>query len=467
MTGAAKKLLEANGHRVIALAAYGPMVRNLQSDGMEARTVASFTKAKDKKIGPGSVVFIDEAGVLPAREMKQVMEIIEQHGAKAVLMGDTSQTKAIEAGKPFEQLMKSGIETSYMSNIQRQKDPELLKAVQLAAEGNTDKSLQHLKDINQIEKTEERHQKMVNAYADQAPEDRNRSIMVTGTNESRQKLNEGVRERLELVGEGHQFEMLNRLDSTKEERKHSRYYEEGAIIVPERDYNSVGLKRGELYRVLDTGPGNRLTVEPTEAGGGEVVSFSPARCTKLSVYSVDKGELSLGDEVTISRNDASRDLATQERYQVKEVKKDGIVIENSEGKKATFDNSRPLPMTYAYSTTVHSSQGLTADRVFAHLDSRSRTTSKEVYYVAVSRARHEVKIYTDDFGALPGSVRRSAGKTAALELKQLRQHGKERKQPEHGRVVPGDGQGQKGIEHHQQRANKERAQRGPERAFGR
>lgn len=463
MTGTAKTLLEANGYHVTALAPYGPMVRNLQADGIEARTVASFVKAADKKISPNSVVFLDEAGVVPAREMKQVMDIIERHGARAVLLGDTSQTKAIEAGKPFDQMLNAGIETSFMTKIQRQADPELLKAVQLAAEGNTDKSMQHLKHITEIEDKNSRHQQMVDAYTTQTPGERAESIMLTGTNESRRALNAGVRERLELAGKGHDFELMNRLDTTKEERKHSRYYEKGTVIVPERDYG-VGLKRGELYRVLDNGPGNRLTVK-TETG--EVMSFSPARCTKLSAYSIDKAELSAGDEIRISRNDAQRDLGTHERYQVKAVQSDSVLIENSQGKAVKLDNKQPLPMTYAYTTTVHSSQGLTADRVFANLDSKSRTTTKEVYYVAVSRARHDVQVYTDSTKSLPDAIRRSTDKSAALELKQLRQYGKEVKQAERNKAQPSIEQPKRQKEAQPLQHQQERAQRGRERSLGR
>lgn len=463
MTGTAKALLEANGHHVTALAPYGPMVRNLQADGMEARTVASFIKAADKKIGPDSVVFLDEAGVVPAREMQQVMEIIERHGARAVMLGDTSQTKAIEAGKPFDQMLKAGIETSFMSEIQRQRDPELLKAVQLAAEGSADKSFQQLKHVTEISEMSSRHQQMSDAYAAQTPDERSRSIMITGTNASRRELNDGVRERLGLVGNGHVFELMNRLDTTKEERKHSRYYEKGAIIVPERDY-SVGLKRGELYRVLDNGPGNRLTVK---AESGEVMSFSPARCTKLSVYSIDKGELSPGDEIRISRNDAQRDLGTHERYQVKAVQPDSVLLEDRQGKAVRLDNKRPLPMTYAYATTVHSSQGLTADRVFANLDSKSRTTVKEVYYVAVSRARDDVRVYTDSRKGLPDAIRRSTDKSAALELKQLRGYGKEVKQAKHDKAQPGIEQPTMQKEVQPLQHSQERAQRGRERSLGR
>ena len=235
------------------------------------------------------------------------------------------------------------------------------------------------------------------------------------------------------------------------------------MIVPERDY-AVGLKRGELYRVMDTGPGNRLTVK---AENGEVMSFSPARCTKLSVYAVEKAELSPGDHVRISRNVAERDLGTHERYRVKAVQPESVLIENGQGKVVKLDNKQPLPMTYGYATTVHSSQGLTADRVFANLDSKSHATVKEVYYVAMSRARHEAQVYTDSTKSLPDAIRRSTDKSTALELKQLCQHGKEVKQPEHDKVVQGDSQGQKGIEHHQQPANRERSQRSHERAMGR
>ncbi|WP_163106103.1 hypothetical protein, partial [Acinetobacter baumannii] len=79
----------------------------------------------------------------------------------------------------------------------------------------------------------------------------------------------------------------------------------GSIVVPEVDYKN-GLQRGVQYVVLDTGPGNKLTVRGPE---GETLQFTPARCTKLSVYSVERTELAPGDQVKITRNDAEKDLA--------------------------------------------------------------------------------------------------------------------------------------------------------------
>jgi hypothetical protein len=50
----------------------------------------------------------------------------------------------------------------------------------------------------------------------------------------------------------------------------------------------------------------------------------------------------------------------------------------------------PLHLDRAYATTVHSSQGLTAERVLVDASTRSRTTTKDVFYVAISRAQADI-----------------------------------------------------------------------------
>lgn len=123
MLDTAKGMIEQGGYRVRALAPYGSQVKALQALNVEANTLASFLKAKDKRIDVRTVLVIDEAGVVPARQMEQVLRIAEKAGARVVLMGDTAQTKAIEAGRPFDQLQAAGMRTAAMAEIQRQKKP--------------------------------------------------------------------------------------------------------------------------------------------------------------------------------------------------------------------------------------------------------------------------------------------------------------------------------------------------------
>ncbi|WP_116893114.1 MobF family relaxase [Pseudomonas savastanoi] len=427
MTTAARDLLEENGYKVTALAPYGSQKKALEEEGIEARTVASFLKAQDKKIDKDTVVFIDEAGVIPARQMNEIMKVIEQAGARAVFLGDIAQTKAIEAGKPFEQLMKAGMETARMEDIQRQKNPVLLEAVKLAAAGDAKGSLEKIAKITEVKEDGDRYNQIVQSYVNLPKAERANALVITGTNDSRQQINAGIRRGLGLEGKGQDFHLLNRLDTTQAERRHSKYYEKGAIIVPDQDYKN-GLMRGEQYKVLDTGPGNRLTVENA---AGERIQFSPAQCTKLSVYRNEKSELAVGDWVKITRNDKTLDLANGDRFIVSEIRDDKIILtdgkpgsEDPERKlgRVEIDASQSIFMGYAYASTVHSAQGLTCDKVLVNLETESKTTAKDVYYVAVSRARHEAELFTDNAGKLGNAVSRLNIKDAALDIKQLSKH---------------------------------------------
>ena len=49
---------------------------------------------------------------------------------------------------------------------------------------------------------------------------------------------------------------------------------------------------------------------------------------------------------------------------------------------------------YAWVSTTYGSQGKTADRVVALMD--STTTNRESFYVTVSRAKHHLALYTAD-----------------------------------------------------------------------
>lgn len=84
---------------------------------------------------------------------------------RASSLGDTAQTKAVEAGKPFEQLLNAGMQSTEIRTIQRQKEPELLKAVELAATGRTAESLAHVTRIREVKDSSRRYDEIVEAYA--------------------------------------------------------------------------------------------------------------------------------------------------------------------------------------------------------------------------------------------------------------------------------------------------------------
>ena len=69
-----------------------------------------------------TLIVIDEAGLVPTRQMDATLQIAERHGSRVVLSGDVQQLKAIEAGRPFAQLQANGMQTAIVDQIQRQRD---------------------------------------------------------------------------------------------------------------------------------------------------------------------------------------------------------------------------------------------------------------------------------------------------------------------------------------------------------
>ncbi|WP_084386325.1 MobF family relaxase [Castellaniella caeni] len=432
----AQTILQQKGHSLVALAPYGGMVRNLRKDGVPANTVASVLAARDKRaftsqLGPQTVVVIDEAGVVPVRQMDRLLALIQPTGAKVVLLGDTAQTKAIEAGRAFAMLQEHGMKTVLMGDIQRQRSERLRQAVQLAASGQASRSLPLLDRVLTIpdqfavdehgQKTRDssaRYEAIAQAYVKLPADQQASTIVVTGTNTSRQAINARIHALRGLEGQGQRCQLLSRHDTTRAERSVARYYTVGDIVVPERDYQ-CGLKRGELYRVTGIPHHDRITVQAVNTGspGPVPIELIPRTMGKLSVYHLNESELSVGDQVRITRNDAQHDLVNGQLARVVGIEASTVTIETG-NRSITLPTDQSLHLDYAYTTTAHSAQGLTCDRVLYNAESFSRTTAQDTYYVSISRERHEVVVFTDDADKLPERVDRLGIKGLAHDLTQ-------------------------------------------------
>ena len=237
-------------------------------------------------------------------------------------------------------------------------------------------------------------------------------LVLTGTNESREQINELIRNGLNIRNDI-EITALSRFDSTQAERRYSRNYNaDSTAIRPERDYPHAGLVRGEVYIVRGQGENNTLIIENK---GGDRFSINPAHHKHISVYKLTKQQYGVGDKLVITRNDAGLDVANGDRVTVAAIKNDQLHLKIDD-REIVLNTKEKLHLDYAYVSTVHSAQGLTSNRVIANIEAKSRTVSKDWYYVAISRAKHVVKVYTDNIKKLPSSVARASTKQAAMEL---------------------------------------------------
>lgn len=411
-TETAKQATE-NGFKVIGLAPYGSQNKALKELGMESKTLALFLVKEPApgELGPKTIIFLDEASVVPAHQMEILIQRVEQAGARLVLLGDRKQTQAVEAGKPFEQLQDAGMQLAHITEIQRQKEnPILLAAVERAATDNVGGSLSLVaENTREIEEPLERYEAIAKEYAALSVDERNNTLIVVGTNDARRNINDLVRGKLGLPA-GEHIAALESYDMSRAEHRHAYGYKEGVILVAESD-GPHGLKRGEQYQVVKINDAQN-TLELTNKESG-IVTVNASTLTGVSTYRLADIELVKDDWIRVTRNDNKQGIFNGERHQVATVEADAVVLAN--GARLSRDN--PIHAQHGYAQTVHSAQGLTTNRVLMDADTRSLTSNRSVYYVAISRARKYLSLYTDDKTRLTETMSREPKKYAALEIR--------------------------------------------------
>lgn len=406
-------------YKVVGLAPYASQNRALEQLGMESKTLASFLASpkQQQSLNQKSIVILDEASVVPAKQMLQLMRVVEKQNARLVLNGDIKQTQAVEAGKPFEQLQNSGMDLAYLTDIKRQKNKRIKLAVMQAASGDIQASTNTLaKNIIEVKSDSERYEKIAVRYAGLSESERNETIIVAGTNEARAKINLEVRDKLGIKG-GEKVDVLSQVDMTRAEAREVRNYDVNMLVmtsIPQKD----SIEANKQYVVQKIDPANNELVLKDDEG--KTVKINPAKINALRAF--DKEEIKLQEKewVKVTNNNKSLDLRNGERYLVVANTKDEVVLKRGET-NVSLSKKEPLHLQYGYATTVNSSQGLTSDRVLIDADVNSKTSNRAVYYVAISRPRNGLEIYTNRADKLSESMSREPKKFAALEMRDHKQ----------------------------------------------
>lgn len=401
-----------NGWRSMGLAPSAAAAQELGRAGIEAQTVAAFLARDGDGLDARTLVVLDEAGMVSARDMNAMLVLVERRNARMVLVGDTQQLKAVQAGIPFAQLQAAGMPTAHMQDIQRQTCANLKAAVEHAAEGSVAASLKLLAPrIATVAHARERYATIARHYVALAPQQREQTLIVAGTHTARQAINTEVRARLGLSGVP--MRILVGRDLTEAQRKSSLSYRPGDVVQVQKAYASLGLARGELATV-DAVRDGRVMLKRED---GAVLEWQPARSPNVAVYALAERDMAVGDRVRVSANDYSRNLINGDVGTVASITPETLTLTKETGEQVALDRLRPLHLEHGYCTTVHSAQGQTCERVLIDADVTSAMANESLYYVAISRARSEVMLYTDDRDLLPTAMSRIDSKSAALDLK--------------------------------------------------
>ncbi len=413
---------ERGGYAVEGFAPSSKAAGQLRNAGIEAATLQSFL-ARRKETGPASrhLYLLDESSLASTRQMRAFLEKIGPDD-RVLVVGDTRQHQAVDAGRPFQQMQEAGMRTSRVDTIIRQKDPELLRAVEHLAANETVKGVALLAEqgrVTELRSAPERIAAIARDYAE-APEN---TIIVSPDNRSRQQINEAVRKELledgTLATDGRTFQTLaHRSDLTGPDRTWAAAYRAGDVVQYGRGSKLEGIAQ-DSFGVVQAADGatNRLTVKLED---GSTIAYNPKRVYGINVYREVSREFSTGDRLQFSAQHKQLGIANRDLGTITGIAPDRLTVrlDGKDGRSVSFDPAEFRQFDHGYAVTSHSSQGLTVGRVLANIDTEGARSliNTRLAYVAVSRAEQDARIYTNNAATLGDRLATEVTKTAAVDF---------------------------------------------------
>ena len=483
MVKALREIVQENGHTVRGMAPTGAASKVLARETGVATDTVSMFLIKERQLqkdyefvkphAPGfmrkpEVWIVDESSFLSQRQKAQIDHMAEKSGARVVYLGDKLQLQAVEAGKPFEMAQKGDITTAHMTEISRQKTPPLIEAVGLITGGGngvgggdagrriTEIELKHnarafafMDQQGMVREVKGKEGELIAAVVSDilklSRAERDRTIVITPYNDDRRAINTGVREGLkangEIVGREDVREILTSKGWTRPMLKEAQYYQAGDVVRFGRDYLQIEAKKGEYLRVAEVNA--REGVVTLAKADGSTLAWQPAKHNKVEVYEADQRPLAQGDLIRMTRNQG--ELKNGEIGRITALMEDHATISVKEGARMVehrVNLSSARHWDHAYASTVHASQGATQHRTIFHirapesesefkqarqLESMAKVFGDRSFYVASTRASHELSIYTNDKMVAARAVGMKQDKTSAVGIIQKAENDRPRK----------------------------------------
>ncbi|MEL6814226.1 MAG: AAA family ATPase, partial [Cyanobacteria bacterium J06598_3] len=423
-----KLIAQAKGFQVRGFAPSAEAAHTLgESLKIETRTVAGLLVSQVSEETMPAIWLVDEAGLLSMKDAHALLVRAQREGARVLLVGDTKQLSAVEAGNPFKSLQAGGIALARLDHSLRQKTEELKLAVRLLSEGNVARGIDVLEQAACLHiepELSDQINQMVSEYIALSPGAREETLLLAGTNQERAVLTAQLRQALQAEGslgeDGLKLLSLRRKDLTVVQARYVSAYGVGDVLIPTQDYKKQGLVKAQQYVVRGVEKdANQLVVE-TKAG--QLLKVDPARCDLKTVYRVQPMNIAVGDRLRWTKNDRAAKTRNGQQFTVAKIDASGKVMAVDElGQGRWFDLSGRSHVDYAWVSTTYGSQGKTADRVLALMG--EKTTNKEAFYVAVSRAKHGLVLYAADKHELIRKAQVSRAKENASDYVLLGQKG--------------------------------------------
>ncbi|MVM32420.1 relaxase domain-containing protein [Spirosoma sp. HMF4905] len=416
--------IEQAGKRVTVVAPSSQASRGvLREEGFtQAQTVAQLLADETMQQNlTGQVLWVDEAGLLGTQDMTRLLSLATQKNARLILGGDTRQHASVVRGDALRIINTvGGIQTAEVNKIYRQKNEAYRQAVEDLAKGDMRSGFAKLDQLGSIQEIDplQPNATLVEDYVATVQQGKS-ALVISPTHEQSEAVTEAIREKLKATGlvgkkEINAPRLANR-NLTEAQKSDWRNFQAGQII--QFNQNGPGIKRGSVWTVESSSESGIFIRQDDQPP----IALPLHKPGDFDVYQKGDIHLAKGDQVRITRNGFDQDknrLNNGQLLDVVKVSKHGDIMLRNNLSKAEYRLSQNYGhLAHAYCITSHASQGKTVDEVFiSQPASTFPGTDAKQFYVSVSRARFQARIYTDDKAQLLDYALRDGHRQSALEL---------------------------------------------------
>lgn len=423
------------GYTVMGVAPTSPAAELLADAGLPSMTLQRYLEQPQNR--RPSFLVVDESSLASTVMVHRLIDTRRPQD-RVLLVGDVRQHEAVDAGRPYAQLIAAGLSTARLETIHRQTDLELRQDVQLLADGHVKPALARLDDRGLIYDMPDRDRRFAAIAADYAAAPHS-TLVIDPYNESRIAINQVIHRTLQATHavdatDHQQTVLVTRHDMTGADRRVAAHYAVGDVVRFIRAVPTLQVQAGDYARVTAIRPrANRLFLERLDGQGH--LSYDPRRLYGVTVYQEQTRTFALRDRVQLTApllfadGPAILRVPNRKLGTIEAIQRDGAIQVRLDRKRVGEPGARILldgprkHLDLGYALTSYSSQGQGADRSLLHIDTDhagEKLVNRRTVYVALSRAERHAAIYTNDASQLARVLSRDRSKQSALTVEQVR-----------------------------------------------